>query len=127
MSKDIRDQLGSVFCLIVTCQILITTMWDTSGQLSRTTLVFHIFKRSTIYIKIAYIAMYADDTMLYVSVENTKELNKMLVDELMTVSKWVFKYGLKLNISNNRSLIFGSRLAQRTDQGLCHVFARGSY
>lgn len=70
-------------------------------------------------LKNACMAIYADDTTIYVSAENTKELNNMLQEELMLVSEWVSENRLKLNISKTKSLILGSRHALRTDQELC--------
>lgn len=67
----------------------------------------------------AGMAIYADDTTMYVSGGSSEEVNKMLQRELMLVSDWVIENKLKLNVSKTKCMILGSKHALRSEQKLC--------
>ena len=57
----------------------------------------------------ANIAMYSDDTTLYMSATNVEDLSVALNKELQCISEWVVNNKMILNISKTKSIIFGSQ------------------
>ncbi|XDV54562.1 hypothetical protein PO909_022822 [Leuciscus waleckii] len=57
----------------------------------------------------AKIAMYADDSTIYSSQSTVQELENVLMEELKPVIEWVTNNKLVLNISQTKSILFGTR------------------
>ncbi len=61
------------------------------------------------------LTMYADDCTLHKSADSIKELNDMLQSDLESVSDWVDKNKLVLNVSKTESILFGSKHALQNE------------
>ena len=55
--------------------------------------------------------MYVDDTVLYYSYKDMKEIGKVLSQDLCTVSKWLQENELKLNLKKGKTevMLFGTK------------------
>ena len=49
--------------------------------------------------------MYADDTVLYYSHKDVKEIEKILSQDLCTVSKWLQENELVLNLKKGKTVV----------------------
>ncbi len=77
-------------------------------------LLYSIFVNDTpLILKNACSVVYTDDTTIYASAKNIIDLNSILQNELMQISKLVTEYKLKLNVSKTKCLVICSRNAQR--------------
>ena len=56
-----------------------------------------------------HIMMYADDTILYYSGKDIKDIESVLNKELEIVNKWLTQNHLRLNLSKTQYMVFGSR------------------
>ena len=70
----------------------------------------------------ACMEIYADDTTMYASSENSVSVvNTLLQEELMLVSNWVNENRLKLNVLKTKSIMLGSRYMLRSNPELSLV------
>ena len=67
----------------------------------------------------ANIAMYSDDTTLYMSATNVEDLSVALNKELQYISEWVVNNRMVLNISKTKAIVFGSQHMLKSKPKLC--------
>ena len=72
----------------------------------------------------AKIAMYADDSTIYVSESTIEMLNNVLNNELQLVLDWVTHNKLVLNVSKTKSLVFGTKHLLSNDPKL-NLYIKG--
>ena len=76
-------------------------------------------------IKHSTVDMYADDTLLYVSHEDVKMIEKYLNEDLESLSKWLDKNHMKANVSKTKVMLLGT--SNKTSQVKeINVFMKGT-
>ena len=83
-------------------------MWSTPGQLSRPSTLYIFFTNDLpLALYKACVSMYADDSTIYASATTANEVTETL-KELQSVLECVACNKLVLNISNTKSVVFGT-------------------
>ena len=69
------------------------------------------FNKLPSLLKSCKMIMYADDTVLYYSHKDVKEIEKILSQDLCTVSKWLQENELVLNLKKGKTevMLFGTK------------------
>lgn len=73
----------------------------------------------------ASLAMFADDSTVYMSSCNLNELNVLLENDLNLILKWVTRKKMILNVVKTKCIVFGSNHALKSQSQL-KIFIKGS-
>ena len=76
------------------------------GSILGPLLFIYIHQRFLQSSKKSYCILFADDTNIFISSKNCKDLNDALNNELLNVSNWLISNKLSLNISKTHYMLF---------------------